>query len=123
MNKLFNSILIKEDGVWKHTLSIKEDEYNNMLQELPDGTKIDMSIEVSGKKATYPQMKRIHAMVRQLSTDTGQNFDELKALIKEKSGLCIDGQCKSFADCDTDELNGAIQACIDIGDFVGSNLR
>ena len=123
MKKLFNSILIKKDGVWEHTLSIKKDEHDNMLEELPEGTKIDMSIEVSGKQATYPQMKRIHAMIRQLSTDTGQGFEELKDLVKKKSGLCIDDQCKSFADCDTDELNGAIQACVDIGDFCGSNLR
>tara|TARA_R100000541_G_C1865760_1_gene80003 strand:+ start:314 stop:685 length:372 start_codon:yes stop_codon:yes gene_type:complete len=123
MNKLFNSILIKKDGVWEHTLSVKKEEYTQMLIDLPDGTKMDMTIEVSGKGATYPQMKRIHAMIRQLVSDTGGDFADLKLMVKKNSGLCIDNNCKSFADCDTEQLNGAIQACIEIGDFCGSNLR
>ena len=91
MKGLFNSILIKKDGEWKHSLSIKQTEYN--------------------------------AMIRQLASDTGSDFIHLKEEIKDKAGLCIEGKCKSFADCDTEELNGAIQAAILLGDFCGSNLR
>ena len=31
--------------------------------------------------------------------------------------------CKSFAKCDKEELNLAIQACIEAGDFSNMNLR
>ena len=123
MKALFNSILIKTNGEWKHQLSIKEKEYNDMLAELPDGSKVSITIEVQSKDATYAQKKRIHAMIRQISNDTGMDFEPLKNEVKERAGLCIDGKCKSFADCDTDDLNAAIQACISIGDFVGSNVR
>lgn len=123
MKGLFNSILIKKDGEWKHSLSIKQQEYKDMMDTLPDGTKVNLTVEVQGKDATYAQMKRIHAMIRQLSSDTGGDFDDLKEMIKKNSGLCIDEKCKSFADCDTEELNLAIQACIKLGDFCGSNLR
>jgi len=123
MKGLFNSILVKTDGEWKHSLSIKETEYNEMLDSLPDGTKINITLEVQGKDATYAQMKRIHAMIRQLANDTGMDFEPLKEEIKDKAGLCIGEVCKSFADCDTDELNAAIQAAIALGDFCGSNLR
>ena len=123
MKALFNSILIKTNGEWKHQLSIKEKEYNDMLAELPDGSKVSITIEVQSKDATYAQKKRIHAMIRQISNDTGMDFEPLKNEVKERAGLCIDGECKSFADCDTDDLNAAIQACISIGDFVGSNVR
>jgi len=123
MKALFTSILIKKDGEWKHQLSIKEKEYNDMLTELPDGSKVSLTVEVQSKDATYAQKKRIHAMIRQISNDTGMDFEPLKNEVKERAGLCIDGECKSFADCDTDDLNAAIQACISVGDFVGSNVR
>jgi len=123
MKGLFNSILIKTNGEWKHQLSVKEKEYNDMLAELPDGAKVSITIEVQSKDATYAQKKRIHAMIRQISNDTGMDFEPLKNEVKERAGLCIDGECKSFADCDTDDLNAAIQSCIAIGDFVGCNVR
>ena len=123
MKGLFNSILIKKDGEWKHSLSLKQQEYDKLMKDLPEGTKVNITIEVQGKDATYSQMKRIHAMIRQLANDTGGDFEDLKALVKKNSGLCINDECKSFADCDTEELNGAIQATIKLGDFIGSNLR
>ena len=123
MKNLFNSILMKKDGVWKHTLSIKKEEYDQVLNDLPEGTKIDMTIEIIGKKGSHAQLKRIHAMIRQLANDSGSIFEELKEQVKRESGLCVGDQCKSFADCDTEELNGAIQSCIELGDFMGSNLR
>ena len=51
----------------------------------------------------------------------------MKLIIKRTSGLCFnkDGQeyCKSFGECDKDELNSVIQNIIEIGDGLGSNLR
>ena len=78
MKGLFNSILVKTDGEWKHSLSIKQVEYNDMMEGLPEGTKVNITIEVQGKDATYAQMKRIHAMIRQLASDTGSDFIQLK---------------------------------------------
>ena len=59
MKALFTSILTKKDGEWKHTLSVKENEYKDLMDELPEGTKLNITIEVQGKDATYSQKKRI----------------------------------------------------------------
>ena len=71
--------------------------------------------------------ERIHVMIRELASTLGYTFEEMKLLIKRKAGLCIvknkSEYCKSFAECDKDELNLTIQALIDIGDETGSNLR
>ena len=74
-----------------------------------------------------PQLARIHAMIREIAQEIGYTFTEAKIEIKRAAGLCFvrDKQeyCKSFADCDKDELNLTIQACIEIGDFNGMQLR
>ena len=53
--------------------------------------------------------------------------DQLFVQAKRKSGLCFMKNnvehCKSFAKCDKEELNLAIQAAIEIGDFAGMQLR
>ena len=65
--------------------------------------------------------------IREIAQEIGYTFVEAKLNVKRAAGLCFvrDKQeyCKSFADCDKDELNLAIQACIEIGDFSNMNLR
>ena len=62
MKGLFNSILEKKDGEWKHSLSIKQVEDDDMLKTLPEGTKVNITIELKGKDATYSKMTRAHAI-------------------------------------------------------------
>ena len=68
-----------------------------------------------------------HAMIREIAQEIGYTFEEAKLAVKRAAGLCFvrDKQeyCKSFGDCDKDELNLAIQACVEIGDFNGMQLR
>ena len=86
-----------------------------------------MFISVSTDNGTNAQLARLHAMIRELASDIGYTFMEMKLLVKRQTGLCFmkdkTEYCKSFADCDKDELNLAIQACIEIGDFSNMNLR
>jgi hypothetical protein len=99
----------------------------NFLSQLPDNSKLEIFIGVSGEKGSNPQLAKIHAMIKEIAQEIGYTFVEAKIEVKRASGLCLvrDKQeyCKSFADCDKDELNLAIQACIEIGDFNGMNLR
>ena len=69
-------------------------------------------------KGSNAQLAKIHAMLRQLASDIGEETATLKEQIKKEA--MID---KSFADCDTDELNDVIQTILKIGDWSGSNLR
>jgi|TARA_R100000951_G_scaffold76899_1_gene64934 hypothetical protein len=101
--------------------------FNKWLGSLPDDSKLEIFIGVSGDKGSNPQLARIHAMIREIAQEIGYTFIEAKMEVKRACGLCFvrDGQeyCKSFADCDKDELNLAIQSCIEIGEFNGMNLR
>tara|TARA_R110002126_G_scaffold119493_2_gene260480 strand:- start:397 stop:780 length:384 start_codon:yes stop_codon:yes gene_type:complete len=101
--------------------------FTKFLKNLPDNSKLEIFIGVSGDKGSNPQLARLHAMIREIAQEIGYTFEEAKLNVKRSAGLCFvkDKQeyCKSFADCDKDELNLAIQACIEIGDFSNMNLR
>ena len=87
----------------------------------------EIFIGVGGDKGSNPQLARLHAMIREIAQEIGYTFLEAKIEVKRASGLCFvkDKQeyCKSFGDCDKDELNLAIQSCVEIGDFNGMQLR
>ena len=101
--------------------------FTKFLKNLPDNSKLEIFIGVSGDKGSNPQLARLHAMIREIAQEIGYTFEEAKLNVQRSAGLCFvkDKQeyCKSFADCDKDELNLAIQACIEIGDFSNMNLR
>ena len=127
MKQNFFSILKKVDGEMIHTIKAKGTLYNNWVKELPEGTKIEIFVSVSGEDGTNAQLAKVHAMIRQLANDIGYTFGEMKLQVKRKTGLCFnkDGQeyCKSFKDCSKSELNLVIQELIEMGDFAGVNLR
>jgi len=101
--------------------------YQKFLNDLPEGVKLEIFIGVSGEKGSNPQLARLHAMIREIAQEIGYTFEEAKLVVKRKAGLCFtknkEEYCKSFGQCDKDELNLAIQACIEIGDFSGMQLR
>lgn len=123
----FFSNLIKKDGELKHTIKARETIYNKFVDSLPEGTKVEIFVSVTGPKGSNAQIAKIYVMLRELAAEIGYSLEEMKLIVKRKSGLCFnrDGQeyCKSFGDCDKTELNSVIQNIIEIGDNVGSNLR
>jgi len=123
----FFSNLIKKDGKLEHTIKARETIYNKFVDSLPEGTKIEIFVSVTGPKGSNAQIAKIYVMLRELAAEIGYSLEEMKLIVKRKSGLCFnrDGQeyCKSFGECDKSELNAVIQNIIEIGDGVGSNLR
>ena len=101
--------------------------YKEFLEKFPDGTKIEMFMSANNGKPTHSQLAKIHAIIRELANDLGYTFEEMKYEVKFKSGLIFQTKgetyVKSFADCDKEELNLAINAAIEIGDFNNINLR
>jgi acetate kinase len=79
---------------------------------------------------SFAQISKIHTCIRELANEGGYTFEEMKSLIKQRSGLCIvitendeaKEIYKSFAECTKDELSMAIQACIEIGEIYNINL-
>jgi len=127
MKNNYFSILKKKDGELVHTIKAKGTLYKKWIDELPEGTKIEIFASISGENGTNAQLAKIHAMIRELANEIGNTFQEIKLEAKRKTGLCFvrDKQeyCKSFKDCSKQELNLVIQALIEIGDFTGMNLR
>lgn len=119
---------IIKDGKIHYPIKANESRMNNFLANAPEGAKVEMFISVSDeKKGSNAQLARIHAMCREIANEIGYTFNEVKLQVKRQAGLCFTKNnseyCKSFAQCDRAELNLAIQACIEIGDFSNMNLR
>jgi len=116
-----------KDGELHFPIKATGTRYKNFLNQLPDDSKLEIFIGVSGDKGSNPQLARVHAMIREIAQEIGYTFEEAKITVKRAAGLCFvknkQEYCKSFADCDKDELNLVIQACIEIGDFSNMNLR
>lgn len=127
MKNNFFSIMKKVGDELTHTIKAKGKLYDTWVKELPEGTKVEIFVSVSGEDGTNAQLAKIHAMIRELANEIGHTFQELKLEAKRKTGLCFvrDGQeyCKSFKDCSKQELNLVIQSLIEMGDFTGLNLR
>tara|TARA_R110001592_G_scaffold311_1_gene1795 strand:- start:28546 stop:28902 length:357 start_codon:yes stop_codon:yes gene_type:complete len=118
MKIIYNTVLIKREGKLEHTIKAKEGMLNDIIKDLPEGTKIEVFANTVGMKGSNAQLAKIHAMIRQLANDIGEDPVTLKGIIKDTAMVT-----KSFADCDTEELNSVIQTILTIGDFNGSNLR
>ena len=123
MKQVFTATLIKRDGKLEHVLDSKRNLYKEFVSSIEEGSKVEIFLDVSGNSGSKAQLAKIHAMIRQLANDTGDDFDSLKLFVKDKAGLRIGHEIKSFADCDSDELNSVIQVVLKYGDFAGSNLR
>tara|TARA_R100001015_G_C4614576_1_gene170442 strand:- start:463 stop:846 length:384 start_codon:yes stop_codon:yes gene_type:complete len=121
------SNLTKRNGKLEYNIKAQETIYNKFVDSLPEGSKVEIFVSVSGDNGTNAQIAKIHVSIRELANELGYTFSELKLQIKRRSGLCFNKNggeyCKSFGDCSKQELNSVIQEIIDLGDEVGSNLR
>ena len=127
MKDNIHASLTKKDDELKFNIKTEGKMYKKFIEKLPEGTKVEMFVSVSNDKGTNAQLARVHVMIRELASTLGYTFEEVKLLVKRKSGLCVvkngDEYCKSFANCDKDELNLVIQEMTVIGDFTNTNLR
>lgn len=125
-DNIFLKLSVK-DGEFAYPVKANKTRLDTFLKSLPNGSRLEVFISASNDKGTNAQLARLHAMIRQIANDLGYTFNEVKLMVKREVGLCFmrnnTEYCKSFADCDKDELNLAIQECIRIGDFNGIQLR
>ena len=109
------------------SIIIFEIKYKKFLKDQPESVRLDIFIGVSDDKGSNPQLARVHAMIREIANEIGHTFEEVKLQVKRRAGLCFMRNnveyCKSFAKCDKEELNLAIQAALEIGDFNSMQLR
>ena len=118
--------LIKQGGKLVYPIDKSKLNYKLFLDKLSEGQEVEMFIGLTSSDKSVAQLAKVHACIRELSLESGHTFDEMKIIIKEKSGLYFDGGdailYKSFAECSKDELVLAIQACIEIGADLNINF-
>lgn len=128
---MFNSLLKKSNGKLIHIVQADESRLKEYIKNLPEGIKVNMYIEVMTDDGSLEQIAKVHKCIRVLAEHTGSTFNEMKKEIKIRSGLhivyvkpneTIENEL-SFADCSREDLNIAIQSCIELGDELGLNLR
>lgn len=119
--------LTKKGDVLDFDSKFQKRTYDQFIEDASEGTKVEMFVSISTDKGTNAQLARVHVMIRELANTLGYTFEEAKLLMKRKAGLCVvknkTEYCKSFGDCDKEELNLVIQALIEVGDFTNTNLR
>ena len=132
MKGIFEAKLKKKDGKLKYTKESYNILYKEFIDLVKNNDEVSMIMEIeTGDGPSLAQLAKVHKCIRVLASDLGYNFEDVKILIKDKAGLVIkrtvEGKnymdWKSFGKCSAEEINLAIQACIAIGDMVGSNLR
>jgi len=124
---MYTGKLVKKDG--KLTYGHPKDKlaYELFLQKLQEGQEVEMYIDLANADHSRAQINKVHACIRELAKESGYTFEEMKKIVKERSGLCYtdsEGEfCKSFAECSKDQLMLTIQACIEIGVELNVNLQ
>ena len=118
----FIGLLKKEDDELVYTTSMSDIKYDLFKKSLPEGTLVEVYMDVQKDDGTLAQLAKIHAMIRQLCMHTGDSVEDMKLIVKKRTGLCIEKHiegatflhCKSFGDCSRDELSLAINTIQEI---------
>ena len=129
MNKkhnIFHGKFIKRDG----KLHIAKDNllYKLFVESLENGQNVSVFFESETESGSLTQLAKIHACIKELASELGYTFDEMKVVVKERAGLYIlneegEKDIRSFKDASKSELMMVVQTLIQIGDTVGINFR
>jgi len=138
---IFSGSLKKSEGKLHYINTGDEAKYKAFVDALDDGNQVDIFMEINSADNTLLQLAKVHKCIREIAKHTGNSFDDIKMVVKDKAGLVIKREVtvlntvdpgfgtktymdwKSFGKISKDDLGLAIQACIELGDHVGLNLR
>ena len=120
---MFSAKLKMQNGKLVYPKKMDKVAFKLFTDKLSEGQEVDVFMSISESNGSGAQISKVHACIRELAKESGYSFDDMKKLVKDKAGLLIEGNYKSFAECDKSELNLTIQACIEIGEFYNVNLH
>jgi hypothetical protein len=119
--------LIKKKGKLTYLEPKDKLAYEIFEDRIKEGQKVEMYLDLADADHSKAQLAKVHACIRELASESGYTFEEMKTLVKDQTGLCMEfnghKECKSFADCSKDELVLAIESCIEIGKVLNINLQ
>ena len=130
-DNMFTSVLKKSRGKLIYVNKSDQNVYKLFVDSLADDQVVEIFFDANKDDGSLAQLAKIHKCIREIAKETGDNYEDMKLLIKKKSGLCIkknvDGEvvmvCKSFANASKTDLALVIETIIQIGDLVGANFR
>jgi hypothetical protein len=130
-DNMFTSILKKSGGKLVYVNKADEQVYKLFVESLGNDQVVEIFFDANKDDGSLAQLAKIHKCIREIAKETGDNYEDMKLLIKKKSGLCIkkevDGEvvmvCKSFANASKSDLAMVIETIVQIGDLVGINCR
>lgn len=130
-DNMFSGTLKKEGDKLIYVKNSDQQIYKLFVEHLEQGQLVDVFMDAQTDDGSLAQLAKIYKCIRELAKETGDDFEDMKLLIKKKAGLCmkkdIDGEvimyCKSFGKASKDELSMVIDTIIKIGDLVGINFR
>jgi hypothetical protein len=120
---MFSAKLKMQNGKLIYPKKMDKVAFKLFTDKLSDGQEVDIFMSISDAEGSGAQISKVHKCIRELAKESGYSFDDMKKLVKNKAGLFILNDYKSFGECDKGELSLAIQACIEIGEFYNVNLH
>lgn len=118
----FETQFAKRNGRLVYVRTAEEELFKKFVEALPEGSIVSTTFD-AGTLGKNSQLARLHKNIRKIADETGSSPPDIKKDVKKESGFCIDGECKSFADMNTEELNACMETTIRLGEFVGLSLR
>ena len=128
---MFNTTLKKVEDKLVYSSPADEKIYRLFVDNLMPGQTVDVFFDANKDDGTLAQLAKIHKCIREIAKETGNDFEDIKDLIKMRSGFCfkknVDGEiitkCKSFSKASKEDLGFVIEALIKLGDLTGVNCR
>lgn len=120
--RAFTGLLKKENDELIYTTRSSNIKYSSFKKSIPEGTLVEVYMDIQKDDGTLAQLAKIYAMIRQLCMHTGDTVEDMKLIVKKRTGLCVEKTlegstflyCKSFGDCSKDELSLTIQTIQEI---------
>jgi hypothetical protein len=130
-DNMFTSTLQRVGDRLVYASATDEKIYKLFVDNLAEGQTVEVFFDANKDDGTLAQLAKIHKCIREIAKETGNDFEDIKDLIKVRSGFCfkknIDGEiitkCKSFAKASKEDLGFVIEALIKLGDLVSVNCR
>lgn len=130
-DNMFSSSLKKDVDKLVYEHAADEKIYKLFVDNLVQGQTVDVFFDANKDDGTLAQLAKIHKCIREIAKETGNDFEDIKDIIKVRSGFCfekeVDGKiitkCKSFGKASKEDLGFVIEALIKLGDVVGCNFR
>jgi len=111
MSVTYKAILIKKNGKLVNKSNAYKTIYLDFVKNLKEGAELEIYIEPIANNATSGQIAKVHTMIRVIASSTGNEFGDIKDIIKERAGFKAGSFSKSFAECSKEDIELAIEAC------------